>query len=164
MFGKIKKLILDTVFKISPQPVLFSELMIANKQFNEGMHLKGINLGYRLKLGKTYLVFLLLAHVFILPGSYILHEVFATADCHLSIITAVLFTMFLFAFFGMFKEWLFDEIASIRIQHAWKIHFPHFPYEEYKNTVSKIYNEALDEDIQKVDLERYILDKLIEIN
>ena len=48
MFGKIKKLILDTVFKISPQPVLFSELMIANKQFNEGMHLKGINLGYRL--------------------------------------------------------------------------------------------------------------------
>jgi len=164
MFEKLKKLILDYVFRVSPQPVLFSELMIANKQFNEGMHLKGINLGFRLRLGRTYLVFLLLAHIFIIPGALIVHELFATADCHLSIITAVLFTVLLFAFFGMFKEWLYDEISFIRIKDAWRLHFPHFPYEEYKDEVGKIYNEALDEDIQKIDLERYVLDKVVEIN
>ncbi len=164
MFRTIKEKILKYVFKISSQPVLFSELMIANKQFNDGMHLKGINLGFRLKLGRTYVVFLLLAHLFIIPIAAIVHTLFATADCHLSIITAILFTMLLFAFFGMFKEWLFDEISQQRITVAWKLHFPHFPYSEYKSTVADIYSEALEQDIKKKDLERFILDKLVEIN
>jgi hypothetical protein len=164
MFQSIKEKILNYVFNISAQPVLFRELLIANKQFNDGMHLKGINLGFRLRLGRTYLVFLLLAHIFIIPMAFIIHAVFAGADCHMSIIAAVLFTAILFAFMGMFKEWLYDEISLKRIQDAWKLHFPHFKYSKYKDIVCNIYNDSIKQDVAKKDLERFILDRLIDIN
>jgi hypothetical protein len=164
MFQNIKDKILNYVFNISAQPVLFHELMLANKQFNDGMHLKGINLGFRLRLGRTYLVFLLIAHIFIIPFAFVVHIVFAGADCHLSIIMAVLFTAILFAFMGMFKEWLYDEISLKRIQDAWALHFPHFEYKTNKDIVGKIYNESIAQDIPKKDLERFILDRLVNIN
>ena len=162
MFQDIKEKIINYVFNISVQPVLFHELMTANKQFNDGMHLKGINLGFRLRLGRAYLVFLVIAHIFIIPLAFVIHAVFAGADCHLSIIMAVLFTAILFAFMGMFKEWLYDEISLKRIQDAWKLHFPHFDYSKNKNAVCKIYNESIEQDIPKKDLERFILDRLID--
>jgi len=164
MLETIKTKILNYVFNISEQPVLFTELMLANRQFNDGMHLKGINLGFRLRLGRTYVVFLLLAHIAIIPIAFIVHAVFAGADCHLSIIMAVVFTAILFAFMGMFKEWLYDEISLKRIQDAWKLHFPHFPYTENKRIVCDIYKEAIEQEVQKKDLERFILDKLIQSN
>ena len=164
MFQNIKDSILKYVFNISAQPVLFGDLMQANRLFNDGMNLKGLNLGYRLRLGRTYIVFLLIAHLVIIPLAFIIHALFATADCHLSIITAVVFTAILFAFMGMFKEWLFDSISESRIKNAWKLHFPHFDYEENKEIISEIYKEALDQDIAKKDLERFILDKLIQSN
>ena len=164
MFQNIKEKILKYVFNISAQPVLFNELMVANRLFNDGMNLKGIDLGYRLKLGRAYIVFLLIAHIVIVPLAFIIHALFATADCHLSIITAVLFTAILFAFMGMFKEWLYDSISEVRIRDAWKLHFPHFEYEENKEIIGEICKEALEQDIQKKDLERFVLDKLIENN
>jgi hypothetical protein len=164
MFEKIKNKILIYVFNISSQPVLFHELMLANKQFNDGMHLKGINLGFRLRLGRAYLVFLIIAHFFIVPFALIVHALFTGLDCHLSIIMAVLFTAILFAFMGMFKEWLYDEISLKRIQDAWLLHFPHFEYTNNKDIIGKIYNDTISQDIPKKDIERFILDRLVDIN
>ena len=164
MFQNIKDKITSYVFTISAQPALLHELLLANKQFNDGMHLKGINLGFRLRLGRTYLVFLLISHIFILPLAFIIHAIFAGADCHISIITAVLFTAILFAFLGMFKEWLYDEISLRRIKDAWKLHFPHFNYQDNKDTVSKIYDISIEQNIPKKDLERFILDGLTNID
>ncbi len=164
MLETIKNKIITYVFKISNKPVLFHELLQANKLFNEGMHLDGKKLGFRLRIGRAYLVFVLLTHIFIIPAALIAHKIFAMADCHVSILVAIFFTGMIFASFGMFREWLSDEIALNRITTAWKIHFPHFPYEEYGDKVDEIYNDALVQDIQKKELQRYILDRLIEVD
>jgi hypothetical protein len=77
---------------------------------------------------------------------------------------AVLFTAILFAFMGMFKEWLYDEISLKRIQDAWLLHFPHFEYTNNKDIIGKIYNDTISQDIPKKDIERFILDRLVDIN
>lgn len=164
MLTVLKEKILNYVFNISKQPVLFHELLEANKLFNEGMHLDGKKLGFRLKIGRTYLVFILLAHLVIIPGALITHSIFVKADCHTSIVVAVLFTALLFASFGIFKEWLSDEIARKRITTAWQLHFPHFPYEEYQEEVCRFYAQAKEQDVGKHDLQRFILDKLVSTN
>lgn len=161
MIESIKKRIINYVFNISRQPVLLHELLEANKLFNEGMHLDGKKLGFRLRMGRAYLVFVLLAHVVIIPAAGITHVFFMKADCHASIVVAILFTGLVFASFGLFKEWLSDEIAKKRIKTAWELHFPHFPYEEYQEEVSRIYDEALSKDIGKKDMQRFIVDKLV---
>ncbi len=162
MFEKLRNFIVNYVFKVSQQPVLLHELLQANKLFNEGMHLDGKKLGFRLNMGRAYLVFVLLIHVLIIPLALILHTFFIHMDCHASIIFAIFFTGIVFASFGIFKEWLSDQIALNKITTAWKLHFPHFPYKDYQDKVCKIYAQALVEDIQKKDLQRYILDRLIE--
>lgn len=164
MFEKLKDWIVAYVFKVSHQPVLLHELLQANKLFNEGMHLDGKKLGFRLNMGRAYLVFVLLIHVFILPMAYIMHNFFIHLDCHASIIFAIFFTGVIFASFGIFREWLSDQIALRKITVAWKLHFPHFPYKEYQEKICKIYAQSIVEDVQKKDLQRYILDKLIEEN
>lgn len=158
----MKDKIISYIFNISKQPVLFHQLLHANKLYNEGMHLDGKKLGFRLKMGRAYLVFLIVAHLFIIPAAIVLHSFFAILDCHASIISAIIFTAVVFICFGLFKEWLEDEIAKKRIIEAWSVHFPLFSYEEYNEKVCKIYEEALLQDIQKKDLEQFVLDKLID--
>lgn len=158
----MKQKVINYIFNISKQPVLFHQLLQANKLFNDGMHLDGKRLGFRMRMGRAYAVFLILAHLFIIPGSLILHTLFMNLDCHASIIAAVVFTAFIFICFGLFKEWLEDEIARTRIREAWAAHFPLFSYEEYNKKVSEIYDEAILLDIQKKDLEQFVLDKLID--
>ena len=161
MFDKLKNIIINYVFKISLQPVLFSELLLANKLFNSGMHLKGVHLGFRLRLGRAYFVFLIFSNIFILPILFFVHELFAVVDCHISILIAVVFTATLFIFMGIFKEWLYDEISIRRIKYAWKLHFPLFSYEKYNTKVVDIYIDSQRLDIEKKDLEKFTLDKLI---
>ncbi|MEA1915059.1 MAG: hypothetical protein U9N30_07065 [Campylobacterota bacterium] len=164
MFETLRNKIVAFVFKVSNKPVLFHELLYANKLFNEGMHLDGRKLGFRLRMGRAYLVFVVLAHIFIAPAALIMHDVFAAVDCHASIIIAVFFTGIVFAFFGIFREWLSDEIALSKITTAWKIHFPHFPYSDFQEKIDAIYAESQMQDIQKKELQRYILDRLIEVD
>ncbi|MEA3512760.1 MAG: hypothetical protein U9R37_04070, partial [Campylobacterota bacterium] len=136
------------------------QLLEANMLFNEGMKLDGTKLGFRLKTGKAYVVFLALAHIVIIPIAFILHESFAVLDCHASIVLAIFFTALLFGIFSFFKEWTRDCVTKQRIKQMWSLHFPHFPYDEYSKDVSKIYEKSLENEIKTSDLERYILDNL----
>lgn len=158
----MKEKIINYVFNISNQPVLFHQLLQANKLYNDGLHLDGKKLGFRLKMGRAYIVFFVLIHLFIIPASLILHGLFAKLDCHASIVLTVIFTAVVFICFGLFKEWLEDEVARRRIREAWSIHFPLFTHKEYSKKVSEIYDEALLLDVQKKDLEQFVLDKLID--
>jgi hypothetical protein len=135
---------------------------MANKLQIDGMHLDGKKLGFRLRIGRSYLVFLLLVHIFIIPGAVLTHSLFIHLNCHVSILVAIFFTAVIFISFGLFKEWLEDEISIKLIKKAWNMHFSYFPYDEYHLKVNEIYNKAILEDIPKNDLEKYIFDHLVE--
>jgi hypothetical protein len=160
MLEKLKVNIISYIYNISKQPVKLNELLEANALFNEGMKLDGTRLGFRLRTGRAYLVFMVLIHIIIIPMAFLAHELFAILDCHASIIVAMIFTAFLFGIFNYFKDWTRDSVTRERIKQMWILHFPHFPYSEFNIEVSKIYEKAKDEEIKNVDLERYILDNL----
>ncbi|MBD3841172.1 MAG: hypothetical protein IE909_04695 [Campylobacterales bacterium] len=160
MFEKLKLFIIDYIYNISKQPVKLHELLSANQRFQEGMKLDGSKLGFRIKVGRAYVVFLILAHLIILPLALISHHIFVHLDCHASIISAIFFTAFLFGIFNFFKEWTQDCVTKQRIKQMWILHFPHFPFEEYAKDVAKIYEDALKQEIKHSDLERFILDRL----
>jgi len=160
MFENFKRNIISYIYNISKQPVKLNELLEANGLFNEGMKLDGTRLGFRLRTGRAYLVFIVLIHVIIIPLALIAHNLFAKLDCHASIIVAMVFTAFLFGIFSCFKDWTRDSVTRERLKQMWSLHFPHFPYDEFNVEVSAIYEKAKDNDIKQVDLERYILDNL----
>jgi len=160
MFEKLKLKIIAYIYNLSKQPVKLDKLLEANLLFNEGMKLDGTKLGFRLRLGRAYVVFLLLAHIIIIPIALVLHGLFTILDCHASIILAIFFTALLFGIFSFFKEWTRDCVTKQRIKQMWALQFPHFPYDEFNEEVSVIYEKALLEEVKHSDLERYILDKL----
>ena len=160
MIENIKLKIISYIYNISKQPVKLNQLLNANMLFNEGMKLDGTKLGFRLKLGRAYMVFLMLAHLIIVPIALLTHNLFRILDCHASIVLAVFFTALLFGIFSFFKEWTRDCVTKQRIKQMWSLHFPHFPYDEYNKEVSDIYEESLDQEVKQSDLERFILDKL----
>jgi len=159
MFKNLKMKIISYIYNISKQPVKFVTLLEANQLFNEGMKLDGTILGFRLRLGRAYIVFLMLAHIIIVPIALVLHELFRILDCHASILLAVFFTALLFGIFSFFKEWTRDRVTQLRIKTAWALQFPYFPYEEYNQEINSIYEEAQREDVSKKDLEAFILDR-----
>ena len=160
MFEKFCKKVLLFIYNVSNQPVKLDKLLEANLLYSEGMFIDGSKLGFRLQLAKAYLVFFLLIHIFIIPIGTIFHEAIKHLDCHLAIMLAIIFTAFLFGLFSIFKQRTADKIAKLRIKQMWKNHFPHFPYDEYSQSINKIYTKAIDENIKPAELERYILDNL----
>ena len=160
MFENIKLKVISYIYNISKQPVKLNQLLHANLLFNEGMKLDGTKLGFRLRIGRAYVVFLLLAHFVIIPVAILTHNLFQILDCHASIVLAVFFTALLFGMFSFFKEWTRDCVTKQRIKQMWSLHFPHFPYDEYNKEVSEIYQISINEEIKQSDLERFILDKL----
>ena len=160
MFENLKLKIISYIYNISKQPVKLNQLLHANLLFNEGMKLDGTKLGFRLKLGRAYIVFLLLAHMIIIPVALLTHNLFQILDCHASIVLAVFFTALLFGIFSFFKEWTRDCVTKQRIKQIWSLHFPHFPYDEFSKEVADIYAQAIEDEIKISDMERYILDKL----
>ncbi len=160
----IDNIILPYIFRISEAPIRFEELMQANKVYNDGMPVDAHLLGYRLRLGRMYLVFVIFTHLFILPVTLIFHKVLATIDCHYLIIIAVLFTALFFASFTLFKEYMMELMTLRRLKEAWKIHFPHFSYDKHAKEVALFYKEALAKEIHHRDLSRYIIDKIVGVN
>ena len=160
MIQKIKDKIIDYAYVISNQPVKLQELLSANSLLIEGMHLDGKKLGFRLKLGRAYVVFLVLINIVLLPITFTTHTVFQNGDCHISILITLFVTGTIFATFGLFRDWMSDEVAIKRIKMMWNLHFPLFAYEKYKKQVDEIYKNALKNDISKTELERYIMDEL----
>ncbi len=153
--------LLPFVFKVSESPILFHDLLDANRQIKDGMIPNGGSLGYRMKMGSMYLSFFFLAHIFfILPGIVITHALLAKLNCHLSIIAAVIFTGLFFTWFTLYKEWLIDKISYKRVRLAWGVHFPLFDYDEYSTKVSSIYAESIRKKIPRGELEFFVMSAL----
>lgn len=154
--------ILDFCFSVSKQPVLLKDLLVANVQHNEKMHVDASKLGFRLKIGRAYLVYIFFVSLLAIPIATVLHVAFTKVDTHASIVVSVVFTAIIFICFNFFRVWIKDKMANKVIRQAWQIHFPYFPYDEYKNKMEDIFHKAMKEEIQKKDLERYILDNLVQ--
>lgn len=155
-----KNKILEYVYIISKQPILLKDLLLANRQCSEGMHVDPAKLGFRLKLTRAYLVYTAMVLAILIPLSGLTHKPLAHIDSHISIIGAVIITATIFIGFNFFISWLRDSITKELIKRSWKIHFPYFPYDDYSSKIEEIFAQSLKEEISKRDLEKYILDKL----
>jgi hypothetical protein len=155
--------ILPFMFAISNKPVSFAELLEANKQVADSIIPNSTILGFRMKAGKSYLVFLLLSHFVIIPVILILHNLFKYADCHLSILLAILFTGLFFISFTLFKEYIIDKMSLRQLKIAWRIHFPFFEFENYHRVVASIYLDAINKKISKSQLEFFVFEELSKI-
>jgi hypothetical protein len=160
MIDNFKIQIIHFVFNFSKQPIKLVQLLEANSHLLDGMHLDGKKLGFRLRVGRAYVLFFILAHLFIVPLSFLTHKLFIYLDCHASILVAVLFTSILFVSFGLFRDWLSDSVGRYKIEKSWSVHFPHFSYKSYANKIDKIYSQSKHKNIDVKDLEYFILDKL----
>lgn len=154
--------IIPYVFTLSDAPMLFRDLLQTNKMYQDGLKLEGKIPGFRMSIGRSYIVFIVLWHLILLPSSAIFHTALAKIDCHLLIIMAILFTGMFFASYAIFKEYLIDSVALKIIKKGWVNHFPHFDYNLHAKEVAKIYSEALDKEIPHKNLQLYILDRLVE--
>jgi hypothetical protein len=154
--------IIPYVFSLSDGPMLFRDLLKTNKMYQEGLKLEGKIPGFRLSIGRSYLVFVALWHLILLPASALFHTVLAKIDCHLLILMAILFTGMFFATYAIFKEYLIDTVALKIIKNAWANHFPHFDYDLHAKEVANIYSEGLEKEIPHKNMQLYILDRLVE--
>lgn len=158
----IDNIILPFTFRVSEEPMLYRELLLANKLFDDGMKLEGKIPGMRIRVGRAVLVFAILFHLFIiLPGIIIFHTPLAKMDCHVAIVASVLFTGFFFSIYFVFKELLIDRMAKNRIKKAWHNHFPHFDYDLHHKEVTAIYSKAIEDEVPNKELQMYILNKLV---
>ena len=156
----LKEKILEYVYIISKQPMLLRDLLIANRQCKEGMHVDPAKLGFRLRLSRAYFVYMIMVLIVLVPVSLITHKSIAKADSHLSIIGAVIITAVIFIGFNFFRAWMRDSVTKELIKRSWKLHFPFFSYEEYSDKIEEIFEKSLKDEISKRDLEKYILDNI----
>ncbi|MBR8462704.1 hypothetical protein KDD93_06020 [Campylobacter sp. faydin G-24] len=161
MQEQLKKTILDNIFVVSKQPVLFRDLLEANTLFNENMLIDGAKLNFRFNHAKTYKIYTLICIIFLLPLLLVTHHFLAITDAHISIVATIVVTSVVFLGFDMFKIWARKEMSAELIKRAWEVHFPYFKYEKYSTRVEEIYNTAIKNDVSKKDLEQYVLEKLI---
>ena len=159
---KLKEKIINYVYSISSQPVIFRDLLEANALYNEKMYVDPAKLGFRMNITRAYLVYLGISAVVVSFLIITTHYFLKHMNFHISIIGAVLVTSGVFIGFNFFKAWIRDAITLKLIKHAWLTHFPYFSYEKYSKKVEKIYNEARKKEIAKKDLQQYIMDKLVE--
>ena len=54
----IKNTLLEYIYIISKQPILLKDLLVANRQHNEGMHVDPAKLGFRIRLVRAYIVYI----------------------------------------------------------------------------------------------------------
>lgn len=156
----IKDKILEYVYNISKQPILLRDLLVANRQFNEGMHVEPAKLGFRLRLTRAYLLYVAIVLAVLIPISALTHKPLAKIDPHISIIGAMIITAIIFIGFNFFRSWMRDAVTKALIKRSWKLHFPFFSYEEYSQKIDEIFESSIKDEISKRDLEKYILDSL----
>ncbi|WP_051505379.1 hypothetical protein [Sulfurospirillum arcachonense] len=158
----IKEKIIDYVYILSNQPVIFKDLLSANSHYNEKMYVDPGKLGFRMNIIKAYISYFILCAIVIMPLIGITHYFLKHMDFHISIVGSVLVTAVVFIGFDFFRAWIRDAITLKLIKKAWLVHFPYFAYEKYSSKVEKIYNESLKEEVAKRDLQQYVMDKLVE--
>ncbi|QOW64289.1 hypothetical protein IRA69_02960 [Campylobacter hepaticus] len=156
-----RELSLNFLFKISDQPVLVRDLLEANALFNDGMLVDPSKLNFNFKILNSYIYFGLFCVLVLLPLLLITHYFLTKLDSHISIMSAVVVTACVFIGYDIFKVYVRKIISKQLIQKAWALHFPYFPYEKYSLMAGEFYKQALKEEIPKVNLEQYVLDKII---
>lgn len=157
----VEKKIIPYVFFTSASPILFHDLLEANKQLRERLTPNSGALGYRIKLKNLYIVFLLLIHLFfIIPGVALFHKPLEKLDCHLSIILAVVVTGAIFIGFTAFREFLVEKISIQRVKDGWRLHFPLFDFDTYSQKVADIYTHALKKKVSRGELEFFVMNEL----
>ncbi len=158
----LKNKILDYIYIVSKQPILLRDLLIANRQYKEGMHVDPAKLGFRIKLSRAYLVYMGMILGVLIPVSGLTHKPLADIDSHISIVGAVVITAIIFIGFNFFRAKMRDFITIELIRRSWKLHFPFFSYDEYSEKIEEIFEKSLKEEVSKRELEKYILDNLTE--
>lgn len=161
---RIQDKILDYVYIISKQPVLYRDLLQANALHNEGMYVDPGKLNFRMNITNAYIAYAIICMFVLVPILLITHTLFANLDFHISIVGTIAATSSVFIGFNFFRAWIRDAITKQLIKKAWQVHFPYFPYEKYSEKIEIIYNEAMKKEVQKKDLEKYVLDNLIDIS
>lgn len=160
MFSKIKTFILKNVFLVSKKPVLFLDLLEANSLYNENMLIDPSKLNFRFKYTSLYGLFALFTIFVLLFVTLLMHKFFTTLNFHLLIIIVVISTIGMVFCFDVFKIWARKNISLVLIKKAWENHFPFFPYEKYSKKIEEIYNNALKEEIQRRDMQKYVMSKI----
>ncbi|MDZ7817735.1 MAG: hypothetical protein U5K55_03540 [Aliarcobacter sp.] len=156
----LKNRVLEYVYTISKQPVLLKDLLVANRQHNDGMHVDPAKLGFRIRLIRAYIVYIALVLVILVPISLLTHKPLAKIDPHISILGAMVITAAIFMGFNFFRDRMRDSITKELIKRSWRLHFPFFSYDEYSQKIDDIFEKSLKDEITKRDLEKYILDNL----
>lgn len=156
----LKKRVLNYIYNTSKQPVLLRDLLIANRQYKEGMHVEAAKLGFRLRLVRAYFVYVAIVLAILVPLSLLTHKPLANIDPHISILGAMVITAVIFIGFNFFIASTRDAITKEIILKSWKLRFPYFSYEEYSNKIDEIFEQSIKDEISKRDLEKYILDNL----
>ena len=155
-----KNKLLEYVYTISKQPILLKDLLVANRQHNDGMHVDPAKLGFRIRLIRAYIVYIGIVLAIIVPISLLTHKPLAKIDPHISILGAMVITAVIFIGFNFFRDKMRDTMTKELIIRSWKLHFPFFTYEEYSEKIDEIFEKAMREEISKRDLEKYILENL----
>jgi hypothetical protein len=165
LYSFIDRKIIPYIFSFSQQPMLFRELLVANKMYNDGIKLEDNMAGFKIRLARLYGVFVLVWHLFIIPLLAIFHMLLVQADmkmdCHLSIVLAVVFTIIFFSSFSLYREWLVQRVAIKLIQKGWQNHFPHFDFSKNSQKVANIYAQAIEDGIPNKELEMYMMNNLV---
>ena len=156
----IKNKLLEYVYTISKQPILLKDLLVANRQHNDGMHVDPAKLGFRIRLIRAYIVYIGIVLAIIVPISLLTHKPLAKIDPHISILGALVITAVIFIGFNFFRDKMRDTMTKELIVRSWKLHFPFFSYEEYSSKIDEIFEKAMKDEISKRDLEKYILENL----
>ena len=156
----IKNKILEYVYTISKQPILLKDLLVANRQHSDGMHVDPAKLGFRIRLVRAYIFYIGLVLAVVVPISLLTHKPLAKIDAHISLIGAMIITAAIFIGFNFFRDRMRDTVTKVLIKRSWKLHFPFFSYEEYSHKIDEIFESAMKEEISKRDLEKYILENL----
>ena len=156
----IKDRILEYIYTISKQPILLKDLLVANRQHNDGMHVDPAKLGFRIRLIRAYIVYIAIVLGILVPISLLTHKPLAVIDPHISIVGAMAITAAIFIGFNFFRDRMRDTVTKELIKRSWKLHFPFFSYEEYSHKIDEIFESAMKEEISKRDLEKYILENL----
>ena len=156
----IKDKVLEYVYTISKQPILLKDLLVANRQHLDGMHVDPAKLGFRIKLVRAYIVYIGLVLSIIIPISLLTHKPLEKVDPHVSIVGAMIITAAIFMGFNFFRDRMRDSITKELIKRSWKLHFPYFSYEEYSEKIEEIFEKSIKDEISKRDLEKYIKDNL----
>lgn len=156
----IKNKLLEYVYTISKQPILLKDLLVANRQHNDGMHVDPAKLGFRIRLIRAYIVYIGIVLAIIVPISLLTHKPLAKIDPHISILGAMVITAVIFIGFNFFRDKMRDTMTKELIIRSWKLHFPFFSYEEYSSKIDEIFEKAMKDEVSKRDLEKYILENL----